>query len=109
MRARLFNADGNRTIHAAGASRPMERGDGLCLSGRLCHGTMAAYLREFPAASVARDQLRNSAPELSTHENQRVTAVLEDSIWSVLDGSTPAEQALSTAQERADRILARYR
>ena len=37
---------------------------------------MRSYVADFPAASVARDQLQYAVAELSTHDNQRVTQAL---------------------------------
>jgi sn-glycerol 3-phosphate transport system substrate-binding protein len=63
---------------------------------------------EFPAATVARDQLRDAVAELSTHENQRVTRVLDTALVAALDGSKTAQQALGDAQADAERILLPY-
>jgi sn-glycerol 3-phosphate transport system substrate-binding protein len=67
--------------------------------------TMKKYLQEVPAAGVARDQLQYSVAELSTHDNQRVTKVLNDNIQAALSGTKPPKQALDDAQKEADRIL----
>lgn len=63
---------------------------------------------EFPAATVARDQLREAVAELSTHENQRVTRVLNGALVAALEGSKTAQQALGDAQADAERILLPY-
>ena len=70
---------------------------------------MKAYAADFPPATVARDQLEFATAELSTHENQRVTRVLNDALQAALLGQKPAAQALAEAQAEADRILAAYR
>ena len=49
---------------------------------------------EFPAATVARDQLHDAVAELSTHENQRVTRVLNGAIVAALEGGETPQQAL---------------
>lgn len=67
------------------------------------------YTTEFPPALVARDQLPYAVAELSTHENQRVTKVLNDALQAALTGTKPAAEALSAAQAEADRILKPYR
>ncbi|ARP84839.1 ABC transporter substrate-binding protein [Bordetella genomosp. 9] len=72
-------------------------------------GKMKKYAQEVPAATVARDQLAVSVAEFSTHENQRVTKVLNDALQAILTGAKPAQQALSDAQREADRILRPYR
>lgn len=59
--------------------------------------------------AVARDQLEVSVAEFSTHENQRVTKVLNDALQAVLTGSKAPQQALTDAQREADRILRSYK
>ncbi|MFH6787010.1 MULTISPECIES: ABC transporter substrate-binding protein [Methylobacterium] len=70
---------------------------------------MKDYLAGFPPAAVARDQLAYAVAELSTHENQRVTKALNDSIQAALLGSKTPEKALKDAQADAERILKSYR
>ncbi len=69
---------------------------------------MRDYVTGFPAAAVARDQLRYAVPELSTHDNQRVTKALNDAIQAALVGLREPEQALDEAQETATRLLRPY-
>lgn len=70
---------------------------------------MKKYVADFPAAAVARDQLKDAVAELSTHDNQRVTKVLNDALQAVLTGAKEAKPALDQAQTEADRILASYK
>ncbi len=70
---------------------------------------MKKYVDGFPAAAVARDQLRFSVAELSTHDNQRVTKALNDGLQAALTGSKSAEQAMKDAQAEAERLLKPYR
>ncbi len=70
---------------------------------------MKAYVADFPAAAVARDQLQQAVAELSTHDNQRVTKALNDGLQATLTGSKPADQAMQDAQREADRLLRPYR
>jgi sn-glycerol 3-phosphate transport system substrate-binding protein len=70
---------------------------------------MKAYLADFPAPIVARDQLQHAVAELSTHENQRVTKALNDGLQAALTGTKTPEQAMKDAQREADRILRSYR
>jgi sn-glycerol 3-phosphate transport system substrate-binding protein len=70
---------------------------------------MQAYVADFPAAAVARDQLEFAVAELSTHENQRVTKVLNDALQAAITGAAEPAAALAAAQEEAMRILAPYR
>jgi sn-glycerol 3-phosphate transport system substrate-binding protein len=69
---------------------------------------MKAYVAGFPAAAVARDQLKSAVAELSTHENQRVTQALNDGLQAALTGTKTPEQAMKDAQREADRILRPY-
>ena len=70
---------------------------------------MKKYVAEFPQAAVARDQLKVSVAELSTHENQRVTKALNDGLQAALTGTKSPEQAMKDAQAEAERILKPYR
>ncbi|CAH2600588.1 Glycerol-3-phosphate ABC transporter, periplasmic glycerol-3-phosphate-binding protein (TC 3.A.1.1.3) [Rhodovastum atsumiense] len=69
---------------------------------------MRAYVADFPAAAVARDQLEYAVPELSTHDNQRVTQVLNDELQAALLGRKSPKQALDDAQANATRLLRPY-
>jgi sn-glycerol 3-phosphate transport system substrate-binding protein len=69
---------------------------------------MKKYAADFPAATVARDQLKYAVAELSTHDNQRVTKALNDGIQAALTGSKSPEQAMKDAQAEAVRILRPY-
>ncbi|MDR3539131.1 MAG: ABC transporter substrate-binding protein [Acetobacteraceae bacterium] len=70
---------------------------------------MQAYVGGFPAAAVARDQLEYAVPELSTHDNQRVTQTLNDALQAALTGRKPPEVALNEAQDAATRLLRPFR
>ncbi|MBV8534241.1 MAG: extracellular solute-binding protein, partial [Alphaproteobacteria bacterium] len=70
---------------------------------------MQAYLKDFPPAGVARDQLKFAVAELSTHDNQRVTKALNDGLQAALTGTKTPEQAMKAAQAEAERILKPYR
>jgi sn-glycerol 3-phosphate transport system substrate-binding protein len=69
---------------------------------------MKKYVTDFPAAAVARDQLKYAVAELSTHDNQRVTKALNDGIQAALTGTKTPEQAMKDAQAEAVRILRPY-
>ncbi|MBW8467232.1 MAG: ABC transporter substrate-binding protein [Thiobacillus sp.] len=71
--------------------------------------TLKKYLADFPAPTVARDQLKYAKAELSTHENQRVTKALNDGLQAALTGSKTPEAAMRDAQRESDRILRSYR
>lgn len=69
---------------------------------------MINYTKEFPYALVARDQLEFADAELSTHENGRVTKIIEDNIQAVLTSTKSVEQAMDEAQEEAEKILEQF-
>lgn len=69
---------------------------------------MKSYVAGFPAAAVARDQLDYAVPELSTHDNQRVTKALNDELQAALLGRKQPKQALDDAQASAARLLRSY-
>jgi len=70
---------------------------------------LKTYVKNFPAAAVARDQLKYATAELSVHENGRVYKILNDAIQAALTGAKTPEKALKDAQKQAERILKRYR
>jgi sn-glycerol 3-phosphate transport system substrate-binding protein len=70
---------------------------------------MTEYVKGFPVAAIARDQLQYSVAELSTHDNQRVTKALNDGIQAALTGAKTPEQAMKDAQAEAARILRTYK
>jgi sn-glycerol 3-phosphate transport system substrate-binding protein len=70
---------------------------------------MQEYVKGFPVAAVARDQLEYSVAELSTHDNQRVTKALNDGIQASLTGAKDPAQAMKDAQAEAARILRSYK
>ncbi len=70
---------------------------------------MKQYVAGFAAPMVARDQMKHSVAELSTHENQRVTKALNDGLQAALTGAKTPEQAMKDAQREAERILRPYR
>ncbi|MGH8736570.1 MAG: ABC transporter substrate-binding protein [Burkholderiales bacterium] len=70
---------------------------------------MQKYAESFPPAEVARDQLKYAVAELSTHDNQRITKVLNDGLQAALIGAKSPAQAMKEAQREADRLLRPYR
>jgi len=70
--------------------------------------TMKDYVAGFPAAAVARDQLEFAVPEFSTHDNQRVTQLLDDELNAALLGKKTVAEALKSAQTGAVRLLRPY-
>ncbi len=70
--------------------------------------TLTDYVAGFPQAAVARDQLEFAVPEFSTHDNQRVSQLFDDSLQAALLGSKTPKAALDEAQSGATRILRPY-
>lgn len=70
---------------------------------------MKQYVKDVPSALVARDQLEVAVAEFSTHDNQRVTKVLNDNVQAVMTNSKTPEQAMRDAQREAARLLRAYR
>lgn len=66
------------------------------------------YVADFPAAEVARDQLKYSVAELSTYDTGRVRKLLDDAIQAALTGKKTPKAALNDAQMQAKRLLRRY-
>jgi sn-glycerol 3-phosphate transport system substrate-binding protein len=71
--------------------------------------SMVEYVKEVPAALVAKDQLPHSTGELSTYESQRMYRSLANSIQACLGGDKSPEQAMKELQVEADRMLLPYR
>ena len=67
------------------------------------------YVKSFPYAAVARDQLEFATAELSTFQTGRVRKALDDAIQAALTGAKSPEAALKEAQATADRLLKPYR
>ena len=71
--------------------------------------TLKNYVKQFPPALVARDQLKFATAELSTFQTGRVRKLLDDAIQSALTGNKSPREALNNAQKSAERLLKRYR
>ncbi|TLP44987.1 ABC transporter substrate-binding protein [Cohaesibacter sp. CAU 1516] len=70
---------------------------------------MKQYVKDFPQAAVARDQLQYAVAELSTYENRKVTSILNDALSAAIAGEKTPQEALKEAQEKAEAILKNYR
>ncbi len=70
---------------------------------------MKAYVKDFPPALVARNQLEFATAELSTYQNQRVTTIFNDGLEAAIIGKMTAADAMKAAQKKADKILKAYR
>jgi sn-glycerol 3-phosphate transport system substrate-binding protein len=87
---------------------PEQRAVALDFAKFMTTPEMKAYVAGFPAAAVARDQLKSAVVEFSTHENQRVTQALNDGLQAALTGTKTPEQAMKDSRREADRILRPY-
>ncbi len=67
------------------------------------------YVKGFPYAAVARDQLQYATAELSTFQTGRVRKALDDAIQATLTGAKSPADALKEAQTTADGLLKQYR
>ncbi len=67
------------------------------------------YVKDFPYAAVARDQLQYATAELSTYQTGRVRKALDDAIQAALTGAETPQAALKAAQSMSDRLLKPYR
>ena len=67
------------------------------------------YVKDFPYAAVARDQLEYATAELSTYETGRIRKALDDAIQAALTDAKTPEAALNEAQALSDRLLKQYR
>ncbi len=70
---------------------------------------MKAYVKDFPPALVARNQLEFATAELSTYQNQRITTIFNDGLEAAIIGKLTPEAAMKAAQKKADKILKAYR
>ncbi len=62
--------------------------------------TLKAYLKTFPPAAVARDQLTHATAELSTHEAGRVRKFLDDAIQAALQDSLQQKKPLQMLKSK---------
>jgi sn-glycerol 3-phosphate transport system substrate-binding protein len=70
---------------------------------------MQDYVKGFPQAVVARDQLQYAVAELSVHENGRIYKILNDAVQGAVTGQQKPEEALNSAQVQAERVLRAYK
>jgi sn-glycerol 3-phosphate transport system substrate-binding protein len=66
------------------------------------------YVKGFPYAAVARDQLKYATAELSTYQTGRVRKALDDAIQAALTGAKTPQAALKEAQATSSRLLKPY-
>ncbi len=66
------------------------------------------YVKGFPYAAVARDQLNYATAELSTYQTGRIRKALDDAIQAALTGAKSPADALNEAQSLSERLLRPY-
>jgi len=71
--------------------------------------TMKDYVKDFPPALVAKKQLEFATAEFSTHENLKVTKILNDALLAAITGTKTPEKSLQDAQKKAEKVLKAYR
>ncbi|MBW2583892.1 MAG: ABC transporter substrate-binding protein [Deltaproteobacteria bacterium] len=67
------------------------------------------YIKGFPYAAVARDQLKFATAELSTYQTGRIRKALDDAIQAALTGAKSPAESLKEAQSLSERLLKQYR
>jgi sn-glycerol 3-phosphate transport system substrate-binding protein len=70
---------------------------------------MKDYVAGFPAAAVARDQLKYAVAEITVHAGQRIMKVFNDNLQAAITGGKTPKVAMDDAQREAERILKDYR
>jgi sn-glycerol 3-phosphate transport system substrate-binding protein len=70
---------------------------------------MQEYVKGFPQAVVARDQLQYAVAELSVHENGRIYKIVNDAVQAAITGQQKPDEALNSAQVQAERVLRAYK
>lgn len=66
------------------------------------------YYADFPEALVAYQQLPYAQPELTTYSAAEMWRILNDNIQAAVTGEMTAAEALKTAQQHGDELLADY-
>ncbi|GGX88131.1 ABC transporter substrate-binding protein [Litchfieldella qijiaojingensis] len=69
---------------------------------------LSDYVKEFPPAAVARNQLEHATAELATYQGGRVRRALDNAVQAALTGQMTPAAALAQAQREADAALRRY-
>lgn len=69
---------------------------------------MRDYVAKVPQADVARAQIPDAVPELSTYDSARVGQALNDGLQAALTGTASPQEAMDRAQAEAERILRPY-
>jgi sn-glycerol 3-phosphate transport system substrate-binding protein len=70
---------------------------------------MQDYVKGFPQAVVARDQLQYAVAELSLHENGRIYKIVNNAVQAAVTGQQKPDEALNSAQVQAERVLRPYK
>ncbi|MQR94093.1 ABC transporter substrate-binding protein [Fictibacillus phosphorivorans] len=63
------------------------------------------YVKDFPQAVTAREQLEYTDSELATYQNGEVQKIFNDAIQAILTGKSTVDQSLDKAQKDAEKVL----
>ena len=69
---------------------------------------MKDHIAQVPQAAVAAAGLQYAGPELATHSNAQVQKFLGDAVQAALTGKSSVADALKSAQQQADQLLAQF-
>ncbi len=69
---------------------------------------MQAYLKQYPDAKVALDQLAYARPWFATYDTVAVRKAMEDQVQAVLSGKIKPAEAVANAQKAADELMRPY-
>lgn len=70
--------------------------------------TMKKYTATFPQAIVARDQLKYAVPEVTVHNGQLISKIMNDSLQSVMTGQKSPTLAMNEAQKESEKVLKEF-
>lgn len=63
------------------------------------------YVKDFPQAVTAREQLEYADSELATYQNGEVQKIFNDAIQAILTGKSSVDESLDKAQKDAEKVL----
>ncbi|HQX76836.1 MAG TPA: extracellular solute-binding protein, partial [Thermoflexales bacterium] len=70
---------------------------------------MKDFTAKKPQYLVTRDQLQYAQAEISTHQGGQVQKILGDAVQAALTGKQSAKDALTEAQDKADKLLSQFK
>jgi len=70
---------------------------------------MQEYLKEFPQALTAKNQLRYARPQMMVYENSQIRTIIAAALDTVMLQKATPGQAFEEAQRQIDQILKKSR